>query len=170
MAWKDKKTVKKGDIGEKIVDDYLRKKGLIIYKPISDNAHSFDRLVSQGKNKFVIVEVKTKAKRNAFPDTGIDYRHYKEYKAVSNKHNMPVWLFFVDEMLGEVYGNDLEKLEAKTEIEHNSKKLAYPMVKEYKASTIIYFYQPSMKLISKLTKEDIEEIKKYASRNHVYIK
>jgi len=170
MNWNDKTTVKKGNIGEQIVNDYLASKGLIVYEPITNRAHGFDRLVSKGKEKLVIVEIKTKAKRNAYPDTGIDYRHYLEYKAISKKHNLPVWLFFVDEMLGEIYGSTIETLEQPNCYEFNGKTLSYPMVKQHKNSKIIYFYQPQMKTISKLTHEQIQNIKEFSTRSYDYSK
>jgi len=169
MNWEDKTEVKKGNIGELIVNDYLKSKGFIVYEPVTDKAHGFDRLVSKGKEKFIIVEIKTKAKRNKYPDTGIDYRHYLEYKTISKKHNLPVWLFFVDEMLGEVYGENLEILEKPNSYEYNGMNFSYPLVKTYTNSKIIYFYQPIMKKISTLTELQIEEIKQYSTRKYNYV-
>ena len=169
MSWSDKQTVKKGDIGEQIVTDYLEKKGMIVYEPVTHKAHGFDKLVTKGKDKLIIVEVKTKARRNNFPDTGIDYRHYLGYKTVSKRHNIPVWIFFVDEMLGEIYGNNIEILETPNSYLYQGKSLSYPLVKSYDNSKIIYFYQPSMIKIHSLTPEQIIDIKKYSSRNYNYV-
>jgi len=166
MDWKDRIEVKKGDIGEQIVNDYLLSKGLIVYEPITEKAHGFDRLVSVGKERFVIVEIKTKAKRNKYPDTGIDYRHYIEYKTISEKHNLPVLLYFVDEMLGEIYGDRLDILERPNCYNYKESVLSYPKVEQYGRVKLIYFYQPTMKKIHTLTDGQIQNIKKYSSRSY----
>ena len=168
MDWEDKETVKKGNIGERLVNDYLHKIGLIVYEPITDGAHAFDKLVAKGKERLIIAEVKTKAKRSYYPDTGINYRHYLEYKKISENHNLPVWLFFVDEVLGEIYGGKLSDLEQPNSYELNGKNYSYPVVNGSDNDKIIYFYQPSMKSVCKLTPEQIEEIKAHSTRNYEY--
>ena len=108
--WEDRKTVKKGNIGEEITRQYLESKGYIIYKPLTEGPHSFDNLAIKGKTNIFIVEVKTKPRRKYYNDTGIDIRHYKTYREVSKKHNLKVFIFFIDEIQGLVYGNDLNNL------------------------------------------------------------
>lgn len=167
--WNEKQTVKKGDIGEKIVNQYLESKGFIIYQPITDKAHAFDKIAIKDKIHMIICEVKTKAKRNYKPDTGIDYRHYLEYKALSEKYNLPVHLFFVDEELKQIYGGRLKDLELPNAYEYNTQYLSYPKVEKTKQDkTIIYFYQPTMKVIHNLTDEEAAEIKSYNTRNYQY--
>lgn len=168
MNWQDKQTVKKGNIGEEIVNDYLTNKGWVVYEPITDKAHGFDRLVSIDRKRLVIAEIKTKARRNRFPDTGIDFKHYIEYKQISERHNLPVHLFFVDEMLGQIYGEALTVLEKPDCHEHKGEYLSYPMVKQHKDSKIIYFYQPKMKVIHTLTEEQILLIKQHNTRSYDY--
>jgi len=168
MDWQDKKEVKKGDIGERIINDWLEENNLIVYEPVTGGAHGFDRLVSKGKKQLVIVEIKTKAKRNYFPDTGIDYKHYSKYKEISKKHNLTVLIFFIDEMLGQIYFGRLSELDMPNEYYYNGKYYSYPKV-ETKKQKIIYFYQPNMKVIKSLKKEEIDAIKKHQSRNYDYI-
>lgn len=164
MRWNDKTTVKKGNIGEEKVRKYLESNNKVIYKPITDSAHCFDNLVSTNKKDFVIVEVKTKPKRNYYPDTGIDYKHYLEYKEVSKLHSLPVYLFFVDEMIGKIYSGKLSDLDQPKEYIYKNKSFSYPKVE----SGIIYFYQPSMKVFCELTKDEIDSIKNFSSRNYNY--
>ena len=166
--WDEKQTVKKGNLGEEIINEFLIEKGLTIYKPVSNNAHGFDRLVSKGKEKFIIVEIKTKAKRNYFPDTGINYDNYLSYKSISEKHNLPVWILFVDEMLGKVYGGNLAVLEEPSTYKHGNKKISYPMIISHNGTKIIYFYQPSMDVIKELNTEQVESIKKLSNRSYKY--
>jgi hypothetical protein len=167
--WQDKIQVKKGNIGESLVKSFLHNKGCIIYEPITEKAHGFDKLVSIGKDRLFIAEVKTKAKRNFYPDTGIDIRHYEEYKKISVLHNLPIFIFFVDESIGLVYGNFLSVLEKKKTIVIKKNGQRMVMVYPIKQGNIIYFYQPNMKNIAPITQETIEEIKKLSTRRYDYL-
>jgi len=111
VKWEDRTEVKKGNFAEKIVHKFLESKGYIVYIPSTSGAHAFDRLAIKNKEQVVIAEIKAKAKLNNYDETGFEYRHYLEYKKISEKHNLPVFIFFVDEMLKEIYGNFLSKLE-----------------------------------------------------------
>ena len=71
----------------------MEEKGYVVYKPVTEGAHAFDILAVKDKKTVIIADVKTKARRNYFPDTGINYKHYVEYKAISEKHCLPVFLF-----------------------------------------------------------------------------
>lgn len=164
MDFKDLPGVKKGDLGEQIVNEWLASRGLIIYEPITDNSHGFDRLVSKDKKSLVIVEVKTKPKRLYYPDTGIDIRHYNGYKAVSEKHNIPLCIFFVDEILQQIYCGWLSEIGKPKEIEWKGKLIKYPLY----SGRIVYFYQPDMKIIHNLSVEESEQIKKLSNRNYKY--
>jgi hypothetical protein len=42
MKWEDKAQVKKGNIGEKIIQQYLEGKGWKVYKPFTKGAHWFE--------------------------------------------------------------------------------------------------------------------------------
>lgn len=163
MAWKDKKQVKKGNIGERIVREYLEKKGYIIYEPKTDGSHAIDKIAINSQNKLVLVEVKTKAKMNKYNATGFDIRSYKRYKELINKYNLDLYVFFVDEMLGSIYGNKLSYLDLK---EKDSKGDLYPNVSLVKG--IILFSFEKMKSIHKLSEKDIIDIKKYNTRNYTY--
>ena len=156
MNWQDKAEVKKGNIGEQIINEYLESKGFVIYKPITNGAHAFDKLAIKDKQQLIIAEVKTKARRNKYADTGIDMKHFETYQNISKKHNLPIFIFFVDEMLGEVYGNWLTKL-----IEPRDN---YPLIQ----NDIIYFPLTNMRNIKKLTIQEVELLKKYSKRNYKY--
>lgn len=155
-------TTQKGKIGENIVRKWLEDKGWIIYEAVTEKAHAFDKLAIKDKNQMVLVEVKTKARRTYYPDTGIDIRSYESYKLLSEKHNLPVWLFFVDEMIGEIYGNKLSFLEEKVK---TSDGREYPL----KQGGIIYFPLERMYKIAVLDTNKVLEIKKLNTRNYEYI-
>lgn len=155
--WEDRTEVKKGDFGEEIVRRYLESKGFIVYEPATSGAHGFDKLAVKDKQQFVIAECKSKSKRKYFDDTGFDIRHYHEYKLVAKKHNIPVFIFFIDEYLGEVYGNFLSELEKPYG--------NYPL----KTNGIIYFPMGLMRRnLAELTIEEISYLKKYSTRSYDY--
>ena len=64
MKWEDKAQVKKGNIGEKIIQQYLEGKGWKVYKPFTKGAHWFDMLACKNKAKVIAIDVKTKARFN----------------------------------------------------------------------------------------------------------
>ena len=165
MNWQYKTEVKRGNLGEEIVDNLLHSKGYVIYKPITEAAHAFDRLAIKDKEKACIAKVKTKPRRFAYPDTGIDVRHYMEYKRVWRKHRIPVFIFFVDDNEGTVRCLNLSEFfevnEPKKYI-HKGKTLSYPM--DYKR--IKYFYQPEMKIVYELSAEEREQIKELYSGSY----
>ena len=96
--FKDLPETKKGEIGERIMDDYLISKKIIPYKPTQEGAHPFDRLCATADKKTIfIAEAKAKPARKYYPDTGIDYKIYREYMQIQAKHDIRICLFFIDE-------------------------------------------------------------------------
>ena len=157
MNGEDRTEVKKGNIGEDLIDEFLLKKNIIPYISISKTAHPFDRLcITKNKKKLIIAEVKTKPKRIYYEDTGFNLKHYEDYKFIRDKYNIPVFIFFVDEYLEKIYGNYLNVL--------SKKYKKYPKIE----NNIIYFHLDSMRNIMKLTKENVEKLKKLTTRNYNY--
>lgn len=157
MSWSDKTTVKKGDFAEDIVASYLLQKGLIPYKPHFNGAHPFDFLcATTNKQNMVIADSKAKAamnyKQEGYYRTGIDTKHYNEYNNLGKKYNLPIWLFFVDEEIGFIYGNVLSFLDKKA-ITKYSKRL---------------FILDEMKVVYQLDEKQIQFLKSYSTRNHEY--
>ena len=85
-----------------------------------------------------------------------------EYKNISEKYHLPIFLFFVDEMLGKVYGNKLSYLEEKIKTSDGTQ---YPL--EQKG--IIYFPLERMKPIAILDIKSVMEIKQLNTRNYEYL-
>lgn len=164
-SWENKKTVIKGDFGEDIINQFLESKGFVIYKPTTKSAHAFDRLAIKDKKQVVIVEVKTKPRRLYYPDTGIDIKHYNTYKEISKKHNIPVYLFFVDEEEGYIYGNYLSNLTEICIVKQRRKEIQYPLIEK----NIIYFPLSKMNKLYKLTDKQIKFLKENSTRNINYI-
>ena len=166
MKFVDLPQAKKGALGESIVDVLIRSRGnWIPYKPTTDRVHPFDRLVAGGdKSTIFIADVKAKPRRKYYPDTGIDVSAYNTYQAISRKHRLNVFLFFVDEDEGEIYGEFINKLDHPRIIHHGKKTIQYPLVQ----NGIRYWPRASMRSFGALTKEQIKDLKELSTRNSVY--
>jgi len=152
--WQDKTEVKRGNIGEKLVKDYLESLGCIIYEPVTDGSHLFDKLVLHPTRKLFICEVKTKPARLKYPDTGVDIRHYNSYKSVMNNYKLDVLLVFVDDLNRSMYGNWLSELD---------KPFGdYPL----KHKGIIYWHINTMRILRELTDSECRAIRLYYTGNY----
>jgi len=159
--WEERTTVKKGNYGEKLVNNLLEKEGFIMYMPTTPGKHAFDRLAIKGKKDILMVECKSKAKRKWVDDTGIDIRHFKDYTYISNKHHLYLFIFFIDEYLGEIYGNYLHKLTKPKVIG----KRTYPLEEK----GIIYFPMCNMKRnLAKLNGKDVDFLVNNSTRSYDY--
>ena len=163
--WQDLPRVKKGNIGESLVNKYLVAHGYIPYSPDVGGSHPFDRIVvAKNKKRIFIAESKTKPARKYYPDTGIELKHYEEYCFIEHKHNLDVFLFFVDEDAGKIYGNWLKKLSASVDVIHNGRMLTYPIT----VNGIIFFPLVSMIQIADIPSSETEAIKGLSSRKDCY--
>lgn len=156
-SWETKTTVKKGNIGEKIAQSYLERKGFIVYRPNTPGSHPFDNLCANDKNIFV-AEIKTKEARKYYADTGVDIRHYDKYLYIKKTHNVKVYIIFVDAYNAKIYGNELNELIKPITV--NGKN--YPS----KEGGIIYFPLVNMITIANLTKEQCAEISGYNTKQY----
>jgi len=165
MKWGDKTEVKKSDYGESLIDAYLITKGLVPYKPDADRPHPFDRLcASSDKQKLYVVEVKTKAQRKYYPDTGFNVSSYNDYINIQSKYKLNVYVFFVDEELGAIYGGLLNYLAEDRKITHKGKEINYPLVKR----GIIYFPVSAMRTIAMLNDSEISFLQNLTTKNNMY--
>lgn len=163
-SWESKFQVKKGNIGEAAVRSLLEKRGWVVYDPVTNSPHGFDFLATKNKETLMIAEVKSKPKRIKYPDTGFDIRHYKEYKAIAEKYNIRVFIFFVDEDMGKVYGHYLDVLDSPRVIKHNGKLLTYPI----QTCGIIYFPVEKMITLGELSDIEVKAMKTHSTRNPIY--
>ena len=153
MNWEDKPQVKKGNIGENIIINFLEEKGFIIYKPITKAAHWIDIFATKNKNEIYAIDVKTKARFNKWNAQGIDVKHYKDYKRLQKKCNINFYLFFVDEKNGEIHCADLNKL-SEGFCPNNEKIIAWSL--------------DEMKKVHTLTEKQKEQLTKHDTRNYEY--
>lgn len=158
--WQDKPEVKKGNIGEVIIRKYLEDKGYVIYEPVTDGAHHFDKVISRNKKFLAIAEIKTYERLKFKDETGINLKNYKEYLNIE----IEVFVFFVDYVTKTIYGNKLKILNK----EINIKGKSYPYVMESKTGKKMMFHLDVMKTISTLTDEQCVEIKKHSYKNNKY--
>lgn len=168
FEFKNKIESLKGDIGERLIRDYLEKEEqVVLYKAITEKAHCFDYLAYK-YNKFqYAVEIKTKPARTYYPDTGFDYKYYTKYKSASEELKLRVLVLFVDEIKGTVYGEYLDELDKPRTLKIDDKFTKYPQIH----NGIIYFpldvmktffyindtYLNQLKLINQAKKGDVYE-------------
>jgi len=165
IPFNERASSKKGKVGERLVDAWLRDQGYVPYAPVVENkAHPFDRIVaSENKREIFVAECKTKPARTEYHDTGIDVRHYNDYKHIMEKYGLGIFLFFVDEDKREIYGGYLAELDCQCHEEKpdGSRLLSYPLVR----GGIRYFPLSAMLPVCQLTDDEVAEIKPYTRRN-----
>jgi hypothetical protein len=150
--WADRDRVKKGDLGESIIIDYLHEKGFVIYKPITNKPHWIDFFASRNKDEIYAIDVKTKSRLNKWDATGIDIKHYNDYIKLNEKTGIRLFLFFVDDKEGFIHCADIQNL----------KNGFNP------APHIIAWYRKDMKLIGRIDKQYLKKLEKYDTRNYIY--
>ncbi len=158
----------KGEYAESIIKKYFEARGFVIYSTEKkDKAHAFDILATKNKSDFMIVDVKAKARRTRYADTGINLSHFNEYAAVRDKYKMPVWIVFVDEASAAIYGNALSDTGLLKPAVLSGK--TYPLIENtMSGKSIIYFPLANMATIAKLSDEDVLELKKMSAKTRNY--
>jgi len=144
--------LQKGELGEKIIQEYLEAKGWIVYFPFTKNkAHAFDMLCTKNKEKIIAIDVKTKARLNKYNAQGINIKSYNEYLKFKEKMSINFYLIFVDDKNGDVHtfeiGND---------------------IKSFTMGKIIFWWVKDMNFMFNIGKEKIEELSKFDQRNYDY--
>ncbi|MCX6280691.1 MAG: hypothetical protein NTU51_01865 [Bacteroidetes bacterium] len=158
-SFKELRTTRLGDIGEKLLFDKLKKKGYVRFGP-ENGPHLADGLVireqSDGihKRKFVIIEVKTYPHRDLYADTGIDAKDYNTYRELKSDTGLDLYIYFVDIKEGRIYFGEIDKLSKPCTLPHGEKILTYPIKKGGK----IYFPLSNTTHFRNLTKGDIKEL------------
>lgn len=103
--------IKKGDLGEQIIQQYFEDRGWIIYKPVQkDTPHYFDMLLTKDKKKLMAVDVKTKARLNKWNAQGINISHYNDYMRFTAETNIPFFIVFIDDKSGDIHTAEITKL------------------------------------------------------------
>lgn len=121
---------KKGLLGENLVQKFLEDKNFVVYKPVTDAAHSFDFMFHKNgiKHKLYFAEVKTKPSmfwnwnRTPANVTGINTKHLTEYAKMIEQNNQDLFIYFVDERLKRCYGQFVSVLLTKWSKEINDSR------------------------------------------------
>ena len=165
IPWEQKKTVQKGNLAEQIVETHLRTKGLIPYWPRHKGPHPFDALcASLDKKHLVIADVKGKARRTYYADSGFNVTDYEVYCHIRETYRVPVFVYFVDEYRAKIYGNNLKELERPRQILHKGKYIQYPL----RDKGIIYFPLVAMKVVSQITEKEAHKLRSLSARSYEY--
>lgn len=154
MDWQDKRETKKGNIGEEIIRNMLRKKGYVIYEPVDNAPHLIDIFCHHSQKDLICIEVKTKRRRANWEDTGFETRHYKEYIRLLENHRLDTFIAFVDDFEECIYGQKLSHL--------------MQFANEYKGQ--VYFSLQEMKFIHRLTDRQLNDLKKLTTERYDYSK
>jgi len=156
MNWQDHirvNRVKKGTIAENFVQEKLQEAGWVVYRPTSRHKVDF---ICEKKNEFVAVDVKAKAQRMWYDDTGIDARDLEVYKQLP----LPVYLVFVDDITGTTYGESIAYLC----IARRIGKYTYPMFSGH----YVYFPLSAMKPLWKIPTEILQALRDVTERKKDY--
>ena len=171
-SWDDKIEVTIGDLGEVVVDKYIMNEWWTAYCPNKSQSHAFDRLVAtmERPDKFFIVEVKTKPMMKYYPESGFNLLHYNRYKAVEKRHNLTVFIYFVDYVARIIYGGKLSDISCPHKLFYNcnnKKGEQYPrLFLDKKGKDIIMFPVELMEEICELTDEEVAMFDGLSERNY----
>jgi len=154
MNWQDHIRVKKGTIAENFVQEKLIEAGWVVYRP-AGGRHKVD-FICERKNEFVAVDVKAKARRMYYDDTGIDARDLEVYEQLP----FPVYLVFVDDITGTTYGESIAYLCIARRIE----KYTYPMFSGH----YVYFPLSVMKQLWEIPTDILQALQATTDRNKDY--
>lgn len=147
------KSLKKGQIGERIIWEFLEDRGWIVYKPYTENKpHYFDIIATRNKEKVIAIDVKTKARFNKWAAQGININHYEQYLHFVKTTNVPFYLVFIDDKIGDVHVADITKL--KNGFNPNKNVIAWSL--------------DQMHFLFKIDHETIENLSKYDQRNYKF--
>lgn len=175
MSFKDTNQYKKGDIGEKIVRNYLQKAGWFVYSLLDDpdRPHPIDT-VAMKTDTLMLMDVKTYPRRQNHSDTGIDQHHRLRYIDLSRRHNLKVFLAFCDEIEQRIYGHWLHVLERHRPAGtvhgswFNGRKETNPWDYPQFWQKKVYYPLSVMEHITDLTHEQVQKIGMYTTRNAAY--
>jgi hypothetical protein len=110
MSLNTTQAYKLGEYGELLVKRTIERRGYLVYGcETKDVAHPLDTFIVKRTDwsRLFLLEVKTKKYRDAYPDTGINTRHYHSYTGLIETTGMRFLLAFVDSKLKAIYMGEL---------------------------------------------------------------
>lgn len=154
--------LEKGDYGEILVKQFLEKKGYVIYQPVTMAPHPIDMIACRRGIIAFAAEVKTKPACRKYPETGIENYQYEHYLRFCEAAGIPLFIAFVDEERGEIYGNYLHELDKPTWY----KGMHYPKTIGHTGGANVTRYFPlcNMNRLRFLTPVEINMLKKHTQQ------
>lgn len=157
--------LEKGRIGERIIRSLLEQKGWCIYQPNTPGAHAFDMMALKDKRVAIALDVKAKAMMNARPETGVNLKHYHDYRRFAERHKMDFWIFFVDEHAREIYGNRLAELDRP----RVANGCEYPRtIRTRHGKEIILWPRDAMVGVARLSADEAQALREASQRSYAY--
>jgi hypothetical protein len=168
VKWEERTTVQKGTIAEELVCNWFLAKGVQPYRPAPGGPHKVDFLLIEPNGRFRGLDVKAKAARNRYPDTGIDLRHFFEYRDLEINYGTPMFLAFVDEAAGCFYGNHLEQLVVPRLIfvASRGREVQYPLVDD--KNQLVFFPLAAMQKMGEIPLETVSRLRDLSTRKYPY--
>jgi Holliday junction resolvase-like predicted endonuclease len=164
MVWQEKIEVKKGNIGEDLVAQMLKKNNYVVYSPKTDGSHNIDFIAHQFREgQLICCEVKTKKRMAKYARTGFNLRHHEGYKQMKERHNMDTFVAFVDDFERCIYGNWLDKLGEGFKRGNKNQKENKNQYDE-----VIVFPLENMVKIDILSEDIIKKLQEYTKENDNY--
>jgi hypothetical protein len=151
MKWGKMKTVKKGDIGEKLIERLLQQKDLAVYRPVNDGAHVVDFYCQKKGRRVFAVEAKTYPRYYTFEATGIDLKDFEVYSDLLARQGIDTVIFWIDEFEQAIYYQRISILKGFA-MKPKDGKISFPL--------------GAMKFSCCLEPEVVKEIKNNSSTNY----
>jgi len=136
MEFNQTNKFKKGNIGEEIISELLEFKGWNVYRPNNNNTSHLIDIIAIKNNTTIAVDVKTKARFNKFNAQGINFNHYEKYKQYMIENNHNVYVFFIDDKIGDIHLLDLKN--EPNGIVFQEKKYPYTLIKRWNLDDLIF--------------------------------
>jgi len=155
---------KKGSIGQRCVEKMFAGDS-VFYWTDEETSHPFDGIALEWETYDIIaVEIKAKAARTWYPDTGFDVAQLERLRRAREKYSKDPLCIFVDEAIGKVYGNFLSILERSRVLKIRGVEAEYPVVE----NGIVYFPLVAMRELGDILKDELTELRELSTRNTAY--
>lgn len=156
----------KGDFGEELVLDMLKRKGWNFLENPTNKAHFVDRImyIKTDENKeFKGVEIKTKDEMKYYNATGVDLNKWADYNFLHDL-GFEIVFFFVGS--GAVKYTTFEEMIKKIDVEENGKIISYPNFEICYKQKIVMISTTILKTFCLLNEAQNNELKKLTHSNY----
>lgn len=155
MEWQKIQTVQKAQIAEDFIADVLKQRKCVVYR--TQGRHKVDFVVEHNGN-WAFVDVKAKARRKYYADTGIDLADWATYWQIQEMTGIPVYIVFVDDYTKTCYYANLDVLKQED-------IPGYPMIEEKR---YIYFPLSKMQYLCSIPDYIVDALHAATNRKYTY--